>query len=90
MNQTELNWLGYTREEVVGKMHVSRIIAPDEHASYHDSFSLFQKQGYVRNKQHTFVRKDGSKFKVLLNATAIYDAQGNYVMSRGVTYLNND
>ncbi|HTE29908.1 MAG TPA: CHASE3 domain-containing protein, partial [Chryseolinea sp.] len=90
MNQTELNWLGYTRDEVVGKMHVSRIIVPDEHASYHDSFSLFQKQGYVRNKQHTFVRKDGSTFKVLLNATAIYDSEGKYVMSRGVTYLSTE
>ncbi len=87
MNQTELNWLGYTRDEVVGKMPVTQIIAPEEHTSYKSDFSTFLKQGYIRNKGHTFVRKDGSRFKVLLNATAIYDERGQFVMSRGVSYL---
>lgn len=90
MNQTELNWLGYTREEVVGKMHMIDILPPEEHADYRENFASFLKRGYVRNIKHTMVRKDGVRLKILLNATAIYDNRGKYIMSRGVTYLLPD
>lgn len=90
MNNTELGWLGYTRDEVVGKMNITSVVAPEEHRDYRENFASFLRQGYVRNIRHTFVRKDGSRFRVLLNATAIYDNKGKYVMSRGVTYLISD
>jgi PAS domain S-box-containing protein len=90
MNQTELNWLGYTSAEVVGKMHITSILAPEEHADYRENFASFLRQGYIRNLRHTFMRKDGTRLKVLLNATAIYDHRGKYVMSRGVSYLMSD
>lgn len=83
MNETELNWLGYTSEEVLGKMHVTAILVPDEHQSYYNDFNSFKEHGFIHNKEHTFLRKDGSTFPILLNATAIYDEQGEYVMSRG-------
>lgn len=84
MNQTELNWLGYTRDEVVGKMNVTEILKPEEHQSYYEDFPAFIARGYIRNKEHTFIRRDGSSFQILLNATAIYDEAGKYVMSRGI------
>lgn len=90
MNQTELNWLGYTRDDVVGKMHFSEIITPEENNEYRENFARFVRQGYIRNIKHTLVRRDGSRLKVLLNATAIYDQRGKYVMSRGVSYLFSD
>lgn len=90
MNQTELNWLGYTHDEVVGKMHITSILAPEEHADYRENFASFLRQGYIRNIRHTLIRKDGTRLRVLLNATAIYDHRGKYVMSRGVSYLITD
>lgn len=84
MNQTELDWLGYTRDEVVGKLKVTEILNPEEHTKYHTGFATFLQQGYIRDREHTFRRKDGSTFQVLLNATAMYDDQGNFVMSRGI------
>ncbi|MEO5978075.1 MAG: PAS domain-containing protein [Chryseolinea sp.] len=89
MNQTELQWLGYDRDEVLGKMQFTNIVAPEEHAEYNAQFAMFLAKGFIRNVRHTFVRKDGSRFNVLLNATAIYDTHGKYVMSRGATYLLN-
>lgn len=89
MNQTELQWLGYDRDEVLGKMQITSIVAPEEHTEYKAEFATFLSQGFIRNIRHTFVRKDGTRFNVLLNATAIYDANGKYVMSRGVTYRLN-
>lgn len=83
MNQTELKWLGYSLDEVLGKMHVTSILVPEEHTSYYNDFEAFKREGFIHNKEHTFVRKDGSTFPVLLNATAIYNELGEYIMSRG-------
>mgnify|MGYP005811422805 CR=1 FL=1 len=90
MNQTELNWLGYTHDEVVGKMQFINVIAPEERDDYRANFTAFLRQGYARNVRHTAIRKDGTRLKILLNATALYDNRGKYVMSRGVTYLISD
>jgi len=87
MNQTELNWLGYTHDEVVGKMHFTNILAPEEHGDYRENFAIFLRQGYIRNLRHTLIGKDGRRLHILLNATAIYDNRGKYLMSRGVSYL---
>jgi PAS domain S-box-containing protein len=84
MNQTELDWLGYERQEVVGKLNVTEILLPEDRARYRERFSTFLQLGYIRDQEHTFVRKDGSTFNILLNATAIHDEKGNFVMSRGV------
>jgi PAS domain S-box-containing protein len=84
MNQTELDWLGYKREEVVGKLKVTEILLPEDHEKYRRSFASFLEHGYIRDQEHTFVRKDGSTFHILLNATARYDEKGNFVMSRGI------
>jgi PAS domain S-box-containing protein len=84
MNQTELDWLGYRREEVVGKLYATDILHPKDHAKYREAYAKFREMGYVRHHEHTFLCKDGSTFEVLLNATAIYDDNGDYVMSRAV------
>ena len=84
MNQTELDWLGYKREEVVGKLFATDILHPRDHAKYRTAFATFRQMGYIHHQEHSFLRKDRSTFAVLLNATAIYDDKGNYVMSRAV------
>jgi PAS domain S-box-containing protein len=83
MNNRELEWLGYRRDEVIGKMHITQMLVPEEHQSYHEGYEQFKVGGTVINKEHTFVRKDKTKFKVLLNASAVYDSNGKYLMSRG-------
>ena len=84
MNQTELDWLGYKREEVVGKLNVTGILHPEDHSKYRADFARFLQQGIIRDQEHTFLRKDGGTFHVLLNATARYDENGNFLMSRGI------
>lgn len=84
MNQTELDWLGYKREEAIGKLHVTDILHPKDHAKYREAFARFHQMGYIRHHEHTFLRKDGTTFEGLLNATAIYDDDGNFIMSRAI------
>lgn len=48
INNTELNWVGYTREEVVGRMKFSDILTADGLANFRERFSDFKERGWVR------------------------------------------
>jgi len=86
INDTELNWLGYSRDEIVGKMKFSDIIPPETLAIWKERFGRFREHGWVRDLEFELVRKDGTTFPVLLNATAIKDADNNFVASRSTIF----
>ena len=86
MNETELTWLGYTREEVVGKLTFPHLLTAESSTRFTENFPAFKDQGWVRDLEFEMIRKDGTTFSVLLNATAIKDANGNYVASRTTVF----
>jgi len=86
INDTELGWLGYTREEVVGKLQFRDIITPEGCEVFARNFPRLKEQGMVRDLEYTLVRKDGSTFPVLLNASAILGEDGSFQASRTTTY----
>jgi two-component system sensor kinase FixL len=82
INDTELAWLGYTRDEVVGKMRFADVLTPPGRALFERAFPAYIKTGYAANLEFELIRKDGSTLPVLLNCTAMRDAQGRFIMSR--------
>jgi PAS domain S-box-containing protein len=82
INDTELAWLGYSREEVVGRMKFSDIVTGQSLQTFEETYPRFMEQGWIRDLEFELVRKDGTSMWVLLSATAIKDAQGNFVASR--------
>ena len=86
MNETELRWLGYTREEVIGKMKWSYLLAPEYLSVYHKTFPNLKERGWMDNLEFELIRKDGTRLPVLLNATAIKNDKGRYVMSRSTLF----
>ena len=86
MNETELRWLGYTREEVIGKMKWSYLLAPEYLSVYHKTFPILKERGWMDNLEFELIRKDGTRLPVLLNATAIKNDKGRYVMSRSTLF----
>jgi PAS domain S-box-containing protein len=82
INDTELQWLGYNREEVVGKLRAADILAPKSIAILGEQLPILKKTGNRSNIEVEFKRKDGSLFPVLLNASATYDEIGAFVQSR--------
>jgi PAS domain S-box-containing protein len=86
INDTELQWLGYEREEVVGKMNFTELIAPAYLQLFRDSYPRFKEEGAVSDLEYELVRKDGTSFFVLLSATAVYDEDGAYLMSRSTLF----
>ncbi len=81
INQTGLNWLRYSREEILGRPFIE-FVTPAGLESFQKNFTAFKQRGWVRDMEFEFIRKDGSILPTLVNATAIYDKQGQYVMSR--------
>lgn len=87
INDTELSWLGYTREEVVGKMRHLDLMTQESAERYRqDAVPYFLAQDQLRDVEFDYVRKDGSIFCGALNATAVRDEQGHYLMSRSSLY----
>ncbi|HNC08781.1 MAG TPA: PAS domain S-box protein, partial [Anaerolineales bacterium] len=81
INQTELNWLGYSRDEVIGRPFADFVTAKGL-ATFKENFTAFKQRGWVRDLEMEFMRKDGTSFYTLVNAAAIKDEAGNYLMSR--------
>ncbi len=82
VNNTELAWLGYTREEMLGGMHFVDLLTPAGQETFQNSFSGFKERGWVSDLEFEVFRKDGTILPVLLNATAVKDDAGHYLMSR--------
>ena len=82
INATELRWLGYSREELVGKKSFADLMAPTSRHLFLEQFPEFRRQGWVQDLEFDLVRKDGTLLSVLLNATAIKGPDGAYLYSR--------
>jgi PAS domain S-box-containing protein len=82
MNATELNWLGYDGDEVIEKLGFKDIITEDSGKLFEQMLPTLIRTGYVTELEFEMVRKDGSTFTALFNATAIKNDKGEYTMSR--------
>jgi len=86
INDTELRWLGRTREEVLGKMRIQDLLSPQNLPLFERQFPVLKALRLVENLEFELVRKDGSTLSVLLSATAVTDKRGRFVMSRSTLY----
>lgn len=84
INDTELGWLGFAREEVVGKLRLTDIVLPeDRHLSVRAFAGLLQ-GCEVKDLEVRLVRRDGSAFPVLVNANAYRDNDGKFLKTRSM------
>lgn len=86
MNRTELDWLGYRREEVVGRRKISDLMTQESRRKFAEKFPRFTASGQIANLDLEFQRKDGTVLPVSISATAIRDASGTFVMSRSTVF----
>jgi len=86
MNQTELTWLGYSREEVVHRKNLTDLVTNASKAVLATYFKTFHATGRLDNLQVEFLRKDGTSYSAIVYATAILDSHGNFLRSRTVVY----
>ncbi|AFY76962.1 PAS domain S-box [Pleurocapsa sp. PCC 7327] len=98
-NTAAERWLGYTAAEVVGKTTPVIIHDEDEvrqraqelsqelGVAIEPGFEAFvakARREEPDEREWTYIRKDGSRFPVLLSVTALYDAEGNVTGFLGI------
>ncbi|HSM99108.1 MAG TPA: PAS domain-containing protein [Gallionella sp.] len=86
INDTGLKWLGRTHEEVVGRMRFTDLLTPGSRETFLESYQRFKECGWLRDLQLEIAREDGTSLTVSLNANAIRDAAGRFVMSRSMMF----
>ncbi|MDZ8054795.1 MAG: PAS domain S-box protein [Aulosira sp. ZfuVER01] len=89
INDTELKWLGYTRDEMLHK-NFADLVTSESKRIFQENFPKFKQQGWITNLEFEVVNKDGTTRWISLNATALKDEAGNFVMSRSTLFDISD
>jgi PAS domain S-box-containing protein len=82
MNRTELTWLGYTAEELVGKRKVAEFVPALFYSKYENAINALIDGRDVSEIEIELVRKDGSVFDAFLRIAAVRDGTGKFVHTR--------
>jgi PAS domain S-box-containing protein len=82
MNDTELRWLGYERQDVEGRLRLPALLAPAAGARFAEFYPEFVAAGTLRRDESSMRRKDGSLLEVLVTAEAVRDAAGGFLKTR--------
>ncbi len=89
INDTELRWLGYAREEVVGKRKMPDLLSEASRPQFLEDFARlvesgpkFMEKGASTDLELEMIRKDGSLLPARFNATVVRNAQGRFVRTR--------
>ncbi|MFZ5479609.1 MAG: PAS domain S-box protein [Myxococcota bacterium] len=83
MNRTELTWLGYEAEEVLGHEYRA-FLAPSSRTTFDREFPRFLAGGEAREIALELVRKDGRVLQVSLSATPVRDESGRFRWSNAI------
>ena len=90
VNGTQLTWLGYTRDELIGKKKFNDLMTPESREDFKRNYPLFKQRGWDHDVEYELIRKNGTILPVILNATAIKDSDGNFLQSRASLFDNTE
>lgn len=85
INDTELQWLGYTREEVLGH-HFSKFVVDEEVDYVKGLLTKLKEQGYLKENIINLRRKDGTSLTISISTSVLRDDNGDFVKSRSICY----
>jgi PAS domain S-box-containing protein len=86
VNDTELRWLGYERDELVGKKKFTDLVSPGSLVRFLHGFASVKTTGAPLEGELELVCKDGASFPVLMRASAVLDEAGKFVASRATMF----
>ena len=84
ISDTELNWLGYKREEILGKVRFQDLLTTADRSRFERGYAKFKQNSIAKDVEFTYVRRDGTTMPISINAAAICDEQGKFLRSRSV------
>jgi PAS domain S-box-containing protein len=90
INDVELRWLGYARDEVVGKMRITELMLPERLDWFEQAFARLKERDSLHDLEYEMRRKDGTTFSVLVNVVAIKDTDGRFLRSHASVFNVSD
>ncbi|QOY54218.1 diguanylate cyclase [Candidatus Sulfurimonas marisnigri] len=78
VNQAWLDYLGFTKEEVIGK-NFADFISKESMKQFEGNFSHLKQYGRVDNLRFFLKKKDDTYVDVILNGTSSYDENGKFI-----------
>jgi PAS domain S-box-containing protein len=90
INDVELEWLGYARDEVVGKMRITDLMLPQRLDWFEEKFAQLKERDSLHDLEYEMLRKDGTTFLVLVNVAAIKDINGQFLRSHASVFNVSD
>lgn len=84
INDTELNWLGVTREQVIGKRLFTDFITDASKELFNANYLNFKKLNFIQDVELELTHIDGCRHVV--SVSAIKDDDGHFLRSRTVLY----
>ena len=82
MNDRELRWLGYERDEVIGKMSIRQLLLPDCEAVFLERQQRMKAGETLPPLDIQLISKNGKQIPVRISSTAVFDDDGHFVLSR--------
>ncbi|MBW8015022.1 MAG: PAS domain S-box protein [Planctomycetes bacterium] len=83
VNDSELEMIGYSRDEIVGKKAWADLIVPEQKERFEKHWHEIATTGKVTNLEYKLVHKQGHHIDVILNTSSRFDADGKLVNTRG-------
>lgn len=81
LNKAELNWLGYSAEELVGQ-HVSKVLLDSSEDAFFNRLKYLQENKVIHNLELNFISKNGETVKLLANSEAVFDENEQLLFSK--------
>lgn len=86
INDTELEWLGCNRNEVLGKLKITDFLTESSQDRFKLNFAKIIANGQLQNMEYDLVSRSGQIRHVIGSCAAIRDDQNQFVMTRSVLY----
>ncbi|MFA9217946.1 MAG: EAL domain-containing protein [Sphingomonadaceae bacterium] len=86
INARELSWLGYRREEIVGKKKLSDFLSAASQIVLQKYLAAWSQRSVLVDLELELVRRDGSRMPVGLNSAGFADGSGQSAARRGVMF----
>lgn len=84
VNNTWLKMFGYEQSEVAGIMTFHDLLNEKGKETFQKTFPRLKDKGRTNNVEYHLKKKDGSLLPVLINDSAIYSDQGEFLKSRSI------
>jgi PAS domain S-box-containing protein len=81
VNDTELTWLGYRREELVQTVHMADLLTPHSRDTFLEGFARVKERRRLQDLEVDMLRKDGSVMPVLMHLTVPENGDGRTVVN---------